>query len=69
MARRLRKRSEETPAEELWRDACGSVVGWRLLERCAAIPTEARLLDAMPLRTPAEALWRCLRTRSGAKTA
>ena len=59
MARRLRTRYDETLAEALWRDACGSAVAWRMLQRCAAIPAEALWRDACQTRsgaTPAEAL-------------
>ena len=46
MARRLRRRYDETPAEALWRDACGSALTRRLRERCGATPVEALWRDA-----------------------
>ena len=41
MARRLRKRSDETPAEALWRDACGSAQAIHLRTRYGETPAEA----------------------------
>ena len=56
MARRLRKRCDETAAEALWRDA--------LWKRCGVSPVEALCGDPYGSN-----LARCLRTRSGATTA
>ena len=41
MSRRLRKRFDETPAEALWRDACGSAQGRHLRTRYGKTPAEA----------------------------
>ena len=41
MARRLRRRYDATPAEVLWRGACGSVMARRLRERYGVTPAEA----------------------------
>ena len=78
MARRLRKRSGETSAHTLWRDACGSAMTRRLRRRYGASYAEALWRDACGsalarrLRRRCEGdpcgstLARCLRTRSGA---
>ena len=41
MAQRLRKRYDPTPAQALWRDACGSSLARRLRMRYGASPAEA----------------------------
>ena len=52
MARRLRKRYDTSPAEALWRGACGSAMARRLSEPYCGTPAEALWRDGWG------ALWR-----------